>query len=135
VISRARARARSVTTALSLSPPQAIVSDIAVRRGIVNIAVSGGSVVQLLGAALRVAFENRVNLQTEKWRVWCVTSGGGGGGGGAPALPRRATPAPLPPCLRACVPACLRACLRPARAGTSTSAWCRTATRRATTAR
>ena len=91
----------------SPSPPQAIVSDIAVRRGIVNIAVSGGSVVQLLGAALRVAFENRVNLQTEKWRVWCVTSGGGGGGG-APALPRHATPAPLP---RACLPACLPACL------------------------
>ena len=50
----------------------AIVSDIAARRGIVNIAVSGGSVTKLLGAALKHAFEHRMNLQTEKWRVWCV---------------------------------------------------------------
>jgi len=48
------------------------VNDVAARRGIVNIAVSGGSVAALLGQALRVAFETRTNLQTEKWRVWCV---------------------------------------------------------------
>jgi len=40
------------------------------RRGIVHVAVSGGSLVPLLGQALRLAFENRVNLHTEKWMVW-----------------------------------------------------------------
>lgn len=48
----------------------AIVTDVVARRGVVHVAVSGGSLPPLLGRALEFAFKNRMDLHTQNWVVW-----------------------------------------------------------------
>ena len=110
---------------------QAITSDVGTRRGIIHVAVSGGSLVPLLSAAIGKAFEQGINLHTEKWMVWCVLFNEPCTGPyeflcGAQTAPTTRpflhplSPTPCPS--------------RPFLAGMWMSGWCRTTTPRATTA-